>query len=532
MNTDIDDSDCIVVQKGGGEVGKRSVEVVGSPDLPNADASAPSPEAGERAEDSRGGWAMITRRRSKAASAAGGSPQLAKTAKVFASSSELERKRKAEQSMADQIAALREMVLQLIKGQEAQREHAEAERVSQKQEVEELKAIIQTLRQETERQSRATTVLEALSEKSVRTPTYSQAAQAGLQQATKSQKITVSSSQKGRSSPGLARADERAVNIDTGRTKTEKVNFAVVKERLQDGLDKAKVTEGLKIDFLRPGPGDRIEVVFENKEQAEKARKHTQWATGQMPGARVKGEEWFPIKCDMVAKQAVMDGEVGDGKTLKKDVCQAFTKDNAKDGHDFTAMKANWLSKPDLAKKVGSLVIWLKSKLAAEHLLQSGTAIFGATGAYCSKWERREDNLPCFNCNKYGHKQASCTAAPKCALCSGKHSRLKCPRPTELCCPACNKEGHSVFDWKCKLHPNHWKYAGIQKAAAARPTQQVEVQAPKLVKAAGPARQRPVSPVVPVDVQDTTAIRSNNGSETTEHEVDMTDAAETTGSNE
>jgi hypothetical protein len=55
MNTDIDDSDCIVIQKGGGEVGKRSVEVTGSPDPPNADASALSPEAGERAEDSRGG---------------------------------------------------------------------------------------------------------------------------------------------------------------------------------------------------------------------------------------------------------------------------------------------------------------------------------------------------------------------------------------------------------------------------------------------------------------------------------------------
>jgi hypothetical protein len=67
-----------------------------------------------------------------------------------------------------------------------------------------------------------------------------------------------------------------------------------------------------------------------------------------------------------------MDSKAGDGKTLKKDVCQAFTMDNTKDGHDFTAMKANWLSKPDLAKKVGSLVIWLKSKLAAEHLLQSG----------------------------------------------------------------------------------------------------------------------------------------------------------------
>jgi hypothetical protein len=39
-----------------------------------------------------------------------------------------------------------------------------------------------------------------------------------------------------------------------------------------------------------------------------------------MPGIRVKGAEWFPTKCDIVAKQAVMDSKAGDGKTLKKDV--------------------------------------------------------------------------------------------------------------------------------------------------------------------------------------------------------------------
>ena len=110
------------------------------------------------------------------------------------------------------------------------------------------------LREETEKHSRTIALLEALSEKSVRTPTYSQVAQAGQQQDTRTQKTTVSSSQKGRSSTGPARADERAVNIDTGRTKAEKTDFAIVKERLQNGLDKAKVTEGLKIDFLRPGP--------------------------------------------------------------------------------------------------------------------------------------------------------------------------------------------------------------------------------------------------------------------------------------
>ena len=40
-----------------------------------------------------------------------------------------------------------------------------------------------------------------------------------------------------------------------------------------------------------------------------------------MPGTRVKGEEWFLVKCDMVIKQAVMDSKAGDGKMLKKDVC-------------------------------------------------------------------------------------------------------------------------------------------------------------------------------------------------------------------
>jgi hypothetical protein len=36
-----------------------------------------------------------------------------------------------------------------------------------------------------------------------------------------------------------------------------------------------------------------------------------------------------------------MDSEVEDGKMLKKDIYQAFIKDNAKDRHDFIAIKAN-----------------------------------------------------------------------------------------------------------------------------------------------------------------------------------------------
>lgn len=106
----------------------------------------------------------------------------------------------------------------------------------------------------------------------------------------------------------------------------------------------------------------------------------------------------------MVAKQAVMDNSVAEGRTLRQSFCQSFSEDNVSEGIDFTATKVHWLSKSDITKKVGSLVIWLKSKVVADYLLRTGTAIFGATGAYCSKWERREEDLPCFNCNRYGHK--------------------------------------------------------------------------------------------------------------------------------
>lgn len=51
-------------------------------------------------------------------------------------------------------------------------------------------------------------------------------------------------------------------------------------------------------------------------------------------------------------------------------------------------MKASWLSKLDPRRANGSMVLWLKSKAAADWLLQTGQASFGggAYGACCSKY--------------------------------------------------------------------------------------------------------------------------------------------------
>jgi len=190
-----------------------------------------------------------------------------------------------------------------------------------------------------------------------------------------------------------------------------------------------------------------------------------------------------------------MDPAHPGGHTLKSTLCQDFAAENGTTGIDCTAMKARWISKASPQKTTGSLVIWLKEKAAAEYLLQSGTAIFGATGAYCARWETREESWPCFHCNQYGHKQSACTGTVACALCAGRHRRTNCPQSDKPSCPTCKQPGHTVFAWECKLHPNHWKHEGKMKAAqrvpgAATVTAAATAAAPAIAAAPAPLRQQ------------------------------------------
>lgn len=461
MNIDDGDSENIVTRDGGGNTGAR-VAGSGSRRRDPDSAHIPDPDAEKEDLDDNQGYTRITRGKARSVSSPMNTrvSKKAGPTKAFIRISEPERRMTSEAPQTDQLVALRGLVETLCKQVQDMRAKQESTEKAQHAKIDELQKVVES-------QNRTLAALHALSEESVRKPTYSEVAQAGIVQPREAQKVTASCSPKESSMPQSVRYDERAVSIDTGRSKLGTTDFSVIKEKLQEGLDNSRVSKGLKIQFLRPGPGERIEVIFENKAQAEKARKHTYWATGQFSGTRVQGVKWYPVKCDMVAKQAVLDRSVADDKTLSQTVCQNFSKDNQAEGIDFTAAKVRWLSKTDYKKKVGSLVIWLKSKFAADHLLSTGTAIFGATGAYCSKWELREKELPCFNCNRYGHKQAECKSKTRCALCSKEHSRHNCPKDT-LKCPSCGADGHSVMDWQCPHHPNNWKYVGKQRAMLSK----------------------------------------------------------------
>jgi hypothetical protein len=95
----------------------------------------------------------------------------------------------------------------------------------------------------------------------------------------------------------------------------------------------------------------------------------------------LEGEQWYPVNCDGVAKNVVMDPDKDVGRTLRAAALTDFKEQNSIKDVECTAMKSGWLSKSHLKKWVGSLVIWLRHKAAADHLLQRGITVFGASGA-------------------------------------------------------------------------------------------------------------------------------------------------------
>ena len=466
------EGECIEVE--GGDVATWGALVSGDPGPAVASAGTPSPERGERVED-EDGYQVVTRARGKQKVSGKAVPRLVQpTVFQFDQPNEVSKRRRAEDDLGDitrdtnaveQIKGLKTLILQLL-----EKEEERTKEISElKREVHKLKELIQ-------------------SEGSSRT-TYASALKSTAQVV----KTVVSTGTTKAATPTQlhklrAEDDKCSITINTTRVKGEKRDFVQVKAALQQAVDESAVLQGAKIRCLRELPGERINVVFATEEGAQRARAHGEWLVAAMPEARLRSEEWYPVKCDMVVKRAVLDGTVEGDRTLRKEVCTEFAHDNGSDSMDFTAMKASWLSRVDPRKKTGSLVIWLKNKLAADHLLRTGQVLFGggAYGAFCSRYEPSTADKLCFNCNAYGHLQGSCRRAARCGKCTGAHQTRDCNSQEPPKCAVCAGQ-HRSSDWQCVRHPHHRRYLAAQKKVTV-PLQQGP-QAEDVEMDAQPSRQ-------------------------------------------
>lgn len=438
-----------------------------------AAAGAPSLENAVGAEQGIDGegYQVVTRARGrKGTNRKAGTTQENPTVFRFDRPQETSKKRRAEEhleaaeretSATAQIESLKNLIIQLLdqydeRSKEAERQTNEIRAL--RKEVEQLRGLV--------------------GKTSVARPSYA---------AVVTKSIPGSATGSGSESRGTGVQSQRmrvdddgcAITINTSRSKGEKADFVKVKAALQDKIDAIPTLQGIRVRCLRQLPGERINVVFTTEAEAKKAREQPGWLAAVMPQASVKSDAWFPVKCDMVVKRAVINSDVQGGRTLRKEVCAEFAMDNRQEDMDFTAMKAVWVSKMNPLKKTGSLVIWLKSRLAADYLLKAGQALFGggAYGAFCSAYEPSTADKLCFNCNAYGHLQGTCRRAARCGKCSGAHQSRDCTSVDPPKCAVCAGT-HRSSDWQCKRHPYHKRYLATQvtpagqaeKLTAARPS--------------------------------------------------------------
>jgi hypothetical protein len=233
-----------------------------------------------------------------------GSQQIAPS---FEAASTAARKRTAEDSVNDKLAAMAETIGQLVTAQRRTAESQKAFPQSNKAVFDRNKPLSesnQAIMETIKAQGEEIKALKALLQESSRPGSHSEVfANSGTpmgSQTSQTRSASAGSSQVRKEKPQVQ--DKRAVSVEVGRFKGAKNKYNVIRDGLNDRLKVNKVTKKLTIKCLRPSPGDRIDVVFADKDKGIEAKQHTRWLTSSLAGARVNGEQWYPVNSVNVVK--------------------------------------------------------------------------------------------------------------------------------------------------------------------------------------------------------------------------------------
>jgi hypothetical protein len=161
-------------------------------------------------------------------------------------------------------------------------------------------------------------------------------------------------------------------------------------------------------------------------------------------GIRVMRDELYPIKVDNVNRLAVLD----DKGEIQAGAAEALSQEN-----DTTVAKIAWLSRKDVPKAYGSMVVYITKGSDARRLLAEGFFHAGGESGTTSVFERRPRPEQCYNCQESGHKAFQCKKAQKCARCAKEgHHHGNCNEAVLRCVPCGGP--HESFSRNCrKLYP-------------------------------------------------------------------------------
>jgi len=177
---------------------------------------------------------------------------------------------------------------------------------------------------------------------------------------------------------------------------------------------------------VEPKNANRIRIACRNEEEHQMIKRVAE-KMKLAAGVRVLRDELFPIKVDSVKRAAVLD----DNGEIRAGAAAAFGQEN-----ETTVAKIAWLSRKDMPKPYGSMVVYLTKGADARRLLSEGFFHAGGESGYTGVFERRSRPEQCYNCQQVGHKAFQCKDAQRCGKCAKEgHRPEDCHEEVMKCVP-------------------------------------------------------------------------------------------------
>ncbi|RKK24129.1 hypothetical protein BFJ67_g16781 [Fusarium oxysporum f. sp. cepae] len=118
------------------------------------------------------------------------------------------------------------------------------------------------------------------------------------------------------------------------------------------------------------------------------------------PGARILRDGLYPIRVDNVNRIAVLD----ERNEVRAETTEMLGREN-----DTEVAKIAWLSKRDIPKAYGSMVVYLKKRSEARRFINEGFFVAGGESGTTKAFERRDRPKQCYNCQQItSHKAYQC----------------------------------------------------------------------------------------------------------------------------
>lgn len=195
----------------------------------------------------------------------------------------------------------------------------------------------------------------------------------------------------------------------------------------------------------------QIQICMATNDDCKVAQANASWLGQSLPGLRMRGETWYPIKIDGVyMHQVTKENENSDSYDFKDDILGMFSRDNVTEVIEVRAMKIAWLSKRS-NRCYGSLLIWLSQKAAVDHHQEQYIVRFRRTIAQPSAYTPRVRPERYYKCNQYGHCHFRYKGNITCGICAGKYFTNDCKDHDNLRCAACQGP-HTAMDRGCPVY--------------------------------------------------------------------------------